>query len=134
MKSTDSSNVLVFLAAGLLCGVSAAFVSGSASAMQTADRRVIEVVARRYAFEPSSIEVAQDEPIRLMVRSADGPHGFEIKPLKISRELARGAAPVAIDFVASQPGEFPILCSLYCGEGHEEMKGVLVVKARAQAP
>ena len=29
-------------------------------------------------------------------------------------------------------GEFPILCSEYCGDGHEDMKGMLVVAAKSK--
>ena len=47
----------------------------------------------------------------------------------------RGAAPVMIEFTATEAGRFPIVCSEYCGDGHDDMKGTLVVKARdAQAP
>jgi len=95
--------------------------------------RVIEVVASRFAFEPATIEVAEGERIRLMVRSADGVHGLEIKKLKIKQAIPRGGKPVPIDFVASAPGTFPILCSEYCGEGHEDMTGTLVVKTKSKS-
>ena len=38
---------------------------------------------------------------------------------------------MTIEFVASAAGEFPILCSEYCGDGHEDMKGMLVVAAKS---
>jgi cytochrome c oxidase subunit 2 len=66
-----------------------------------------------------------------MVRSADGPHGIEIKQFKVKQEIPRGAAPIAIEFTATTAGRFPVLCSEYCGDGHGEMKGTLVVVARA---
>ena len=99
------------------------------SARQAGQPRVIEVVARRYAFEPPEIQVMVGEAVRLMVRSGDGLHGFEIKQFKIKKVLERGAKPVAIDFKAETAGTFPIACSEFCGEGHEEMKGALVVVA-----
>jgi len=92
--------------------------------------RVIEVVAKRFAFEPARIEVTEGERIRLVVTSADGVHGVGIKKLRVEKTVPRGGTPITIDFVASAPGEFPILCSEYCGNGHEEMKGMLVVHAR----
>ena len=104
--------------------------SDSAPAPQFAEPRVIDVVARRYTFEPSQIDVTEGERIRVMVRSGDGLHGFEIKNFKVSKELPRGAAPVAIEFTADEAGRFPILCSVFCGDGHEDMKGMLVVQAR----
>ncbi len=92
--------------------------------------RIIEVVAKRFAFEPSRIEVAEGETVRLLVRSADGVHGFGIKKFKVAEEIPRGGEPVMIEFTAAAVGEFEILCSEYCGKGHEEMKARLVVVAR----
>ena len=93
--------------------------------------RVIEVVAKRFGFEPARIEVAEGERVKLLVKSADGVHGVEIKKFKVTKKVPRGGEPVTIEFVASAAGEFPILCSEYCGDGHEEMKGMLVVAAKA---
>jgi cytochrome c oxidase subunit 2 len=101
------------------------------AAPQTAEPRIVEVVVRRYAFEPATIEAVEGERLRVLVRSADGPHGFEIKKFKVSKEIPRGTEPVAIEFTASEAGTFPILCSLFCGDGHADMKGSLVVTARA---
>jgi cytochrome c oxidase subunit 2 len=92
--------------------------------------RIIEVVAKRFAFEPARIEVTEGERIRLVVTSADGVHGVAIKKFKAEKKVPRGGAPVTIDFIASAPGEFPLICSEYCGDGHEDMKGMLVVAAK----
>jgi len=119
--------ILICLFSGTLATSSP---SDSAPAPQSPEPRVIDVVARRYTFEPSQIDVTEGERIRLMVRSGDGLHGFEIKKFKVSKELPRGAAPVAIEFTADEAGRFPILCSAFCGDGHEDMKGMLVVQAR----
>ncbi len=92
--------------------------------------RVIEVVAKKFAFEPARIEVTEGERIRLVVTSPDGVHGVGIKKFRVEKVVPRGGKPVTIDFVASAVGVFPILCSEYCGNGHEDMKGMLVVTAR----
>jgi cytochrome c oxidase subunit 2 len=97
-----------------------------------AEPRVIEIVAKRFAFEPSRIEVAEGETVRLMVRSADGVHGFGIKKFKVAEEIPRGGRPVMIEFTAAAAGEFEILCSEYCGRGHEQMRARLVVHARSR--
>jgi cytochrome c oxidase subunit 2 len=95
--------------------------------------REIPVVARRFTFEPARVEVTEGERIRLVVSSADGVHGVEIKKFRVNKKVPRGGEKVTIDFVASTPGEYPILCSEYCGNGHEEMKGSLVVAAKGSA-
>lgn len=92
--------------------------------------RVIEVIAKRFAFEPARIEVEEGETVRLVVRSADGVHGFGMRRFKVAEEIPRGGEPITIEFTAAAAGEFEILCSEYCGKGHEEMKALLVVHAR----
>ena len=102
---------------------------GPPGAPQSSPARTIEVVARRFTFEPAIIEVAVGERVRLLVRSADGVHGVGIRKLKVNTLIPRGGAPVAIDLVATEPGTFPMLCSEACGDGHDEMRGSLVVTA-----
>jgi cytochrome c oxidase subunit 2 len=108
-----------------------AAVRSLAQGKASEEPREIPVVVKRFTFEPSRIEVAEGERIRLVVTSADGVHGLEIKKFKVNKKVPRGGDEITIDFVASAPGEYPILCSEYCGNGHEEMKGTLVVAARA---
>src|SRR5262245_61704714 len=81
-----------------------------------ADVRIFEVDAKRYSFEPATIEVTEGDRVRLVVRSADGPHGVEIKQFKVKKAVPRAKPddpPVTIEFVASTAGTFPILCSEY---------------------
>ena len=92
--------------------------------------KVIEIVAKKFAFEPAQIDVTEGDHVRLVVKSADGVHGIEIKKFKVQKKIPRGGDPVTIDFVATTAGSFPILCSEYCGDGHEDMKGTLVVSVR----
>jgi cytochrome c oxidase subunit 2 len=92
--------------------------------------REVEVVASRFAFEPARIDVNEGDRVRLLVRSADGVHGIEIKRFRVNRPIPRGGKPVTIEFTASAAGTYEILCSEYCGDGHESMTGTLVVQAR----
>jgi cytochrome c oxidase subunit II len=126
--NTASHSLTEFLTVVLiLAGFGA---SSAGSRVQTQEPRTIEIVAKRFAFVPSRIDVAEGETVRLLVRSADGVHGFGIKKFKVAEEIPRGGQPVSIEFTATAPGEFEILCSEYCGKGHEEMSGKLVVRAR----
>jgi cytochrome c oxidase subunit 2 len=96
----------------------------------TAEPRVIEVVARRFAFEPAEIQATVGERLRLVMKSADGVHGLEIRKLKVSKSIPRGSTGVTVEFTATEEGRFPILCSEYCGDGHDDMRGTLVVSAQ----
>ena len=101
---------------------------------QTPEPRVVEVLARRFTFEPAQIDAAIGERLRLVVRSADGVHGIEIKKFKVKKEIPRGGDAIVIEFTATEAGQFPILCSEYCGNGHDDMRGLLVVAARSEEP
>ena len=107
-----------------------AAASAPGSTQDTA--RVIEVVVKRFAFEPARIDVTEGERVKLLVTSGDGVHGIEIKKFKVDKKVPRGGDPITIEFVASAAGDFPILCSEYCGDGHEDMKGMLVVAAKSK--
>ena len=104
-------------------------VASTIAPPQSGEPRIIDVIARRYTFEPATIEAVAGERLRILVKSGDGLHGFEIKKFKVSKEIPRGGEPVVIEFTAGEPGKFPILCSVFCGDGHEDMKGMLVVTA-----
>jgi cytochrome c oxidase subunit 2 len=101
--------------------------SGGAAAPP--EPQVVNVIAKRFEFEPSTITVAVGQPVRLMVRSDDGVHGLEIKKFKVNKDIPRGGEAVIINFTPNAVGEFPIMCSEYCGDGHDDMRGTLVVQA-----
>jgi cytochrome c oxidase subunit II len=108
------------------------FQQDPAAASAPPQPRTIPIVASRFAFEPARVEVTEGERVRLVVSSADGVHGLEIKKFKVNKKVPRGGEAVTIDFVASAPGEYPILCSEYCGNGHADMTGTLVVAAKGR--
>jgi cytochrome c oxidase subunit 2 len=122
--------------AAAVAGMALLFGAAATSARQdpaTASApRVIEVVAKRFTFEPATIEVTEGERVRLVVKSGDGVHGVAIKKFRVNKMVPRGGQPVNIDFVASAPGRYEILCSEECGDGHDAMTGTLVVKAKAK--
>ena len=49
--------------------------------------RVIEVAAKRFAFEPAEIQVTVGERLRLVLRSADGLQGIELEKFEIAKEI-----------------------------------------------
>ena len=131
VRAASSSLILTVAVAGtaLLLGATSVLLAQQDPATASAPV-VIQVVAKRFTFEPSRIEVAEGDHVRLVVRSGDGVHGIGIKKFKVETVVPRGGEPVTVDFVASVAGSFPIVCSEYCGKGHDAMKGTLVVSVR----
>jgi len=128
MTKRDFSSAAAVAGMALLLG--AAVASARQDPATATAPRVIEVVAKKFAFEPARIEVTDGERVRLQVTSADGVHGLSIKKFRVNKLIPRGGTPVTIDFVASGPGTYEILCSEECGDGHESMTGSLVVVAK----
>lgn len=89
--------------------------------------RVIRVVAKRWEFIPSEIRARNGEHIILEVTSADVPHGLSIPEYSINRNLAPGVTE-RIALTADKTGRFDFACSVFCGQGHRTMRGVLVVE------
>ena len=92
----------------------------------------IDITAKRFEFVPNVIEVVEGDQVTLAIKSADGTHGFEIKKLKLKKEIPKGGEVVTLSFTAPAPGDYEIACSEYCGRGHRDMKARLVVKPRSQ--
>jgi cytochrome c oxidase subunit 2 len=130
MRTQRRFDAAAVVGMALLCG--AAITSARQDPATASAPRVIEVLAKRFSFEPARIEVTEGERVRLVVKSADGVHGLRIRKFNVNKLVPRGGKTVDIEFVATGPGSYEILCSEECGEGHDLMTGTLVVKAKAK--
>jgi cytochrome c oxidase subunit II len=86
----------------------------------------LHVVASKYQFTPSTIQVTAGEQVRLVLSSMDTVHGFSIRKLKIDTQIPKGGDQVIVEFVAPAAGRYEIACSEFCGIGHGQMKATLV--------
>ena len=91
-----------------------------------ADVHEVQVLAKKFTFEPAIVQVVAGEPVRLVFRSDDGVHGFAIHDLNIDVQIPRGGAPVTVEFTAPRAGRYEVACSAFCGSGHGQMKAALV--------
>lgn len=87
----------------------------------------VSVQASQFTFSPSTITVNKGDTVRMTVTSADVNHGLSIPAFGVSKSIDAGAT-VTVEFVADKTGEFPFFCSVFCGEGHGQMRGTLIVK------
>jgi len=112
---------------GLLRAFAGLAAAGTVGAIGAAeDEREIAIVARRFRYEPAEISVRRGERIVLAFTALDFTHGFSLPDFQLRADLLPGL----VTRVRLQPqaeGRFTFLCDNFCGEGHEEMNGVLVV-------
>jgi len=88
----------------------------------------VEVSAKKYEFNPATIEVPAKTLVRLHLKATDREHGFELKSVKDSCVKFDPKAPATFEFYADKAGEYEFSCCKRCGLGHGKMKGKLVVK------
>jgi cytochrome c oxidase subunit 2 len=115
-----------FLRAGAFALVAAAGVGAVAKRSLAADPQVVKVVAQRFNFTPSEIMLKSGQPTVLEITSLDFIHGFNVPALGIRTNLLPGP-PTKVALKALAPGRYDFLCDNFCGGGHEEMNGTIVV-------
>jgi heme/copper-type cytochrome/quinol oxidase subunit 2 len=88
---------------------------------------VIDIIARQFSFSPDPIIVKLGDRVKLNINSIDIDHGFALPDFNIDARLEAGKI-TTVEFEADKLGEFIFSCSVFCGSGHREMTGVLIVE------
>ena len=90
------------------------------------ETRVVQLTAEKFKFTPERIIVKKGEKVRLELTSKDVTHGIAIEAYDIDEEIDPDQTST-VEFTANEAGQFGFHCSVYCGEGHEDMTGMLIV-------
>jgi cytochrome c oxidase subunit 2 len=90
--------------------------------------REFGVVVSQWKWEPSVIKVRQGERVRLNIESIDVLHGLVIPELDVYNYDLPAGKTTTLEFVATKKGRFEFLCSVFCGDRHIEMTGVIIVE------
>jgi cytochrome c oxidase subunit II len=88
-------------------------------APQVAPQRV-EIIAKRFEFEPAEITLKKGEPVVLVLKSEDVAHGLSIRELNVNVKLKNHGTSEA-QFTPDVAGDFVAHCSVFCGVGHGSM-------------
>jgi cytochrome c oxidase subunit II len=121
----------------LICGIFSLFISNLACAVVGTQHsqlsgqvkhavRIIEVESFKYGYNPDPIVVKAGEKVKLLLTSKDVTHGFAITDLGINVKVPPNKTTV-FEFVPKKIGTYKIYCTVYCGLGHGNMHGTLVV-------
>lgn len=105
--------------------------------------QVIEVTAKKYAFEPAPIHVKAGTRVQLKITAADHAHGFQIERVRKGADnksepgLVFSSGPECykiekhqtqtVEFVAQTAGTYRFKCCVDCGFHHRAMKGEFIV-------
>jgi cytochrome c oxidase subunit 2 len=88
--------------------------------------RVIKVVARKFEFVPGVIQVRRGETVALHFTAPEVPMGFNLADFGMRTDIVPGKVATLI-VTPDKAGSFTFLCDVFCGTGHEDMSGTLVV-------
>jgi cytochrome c oxidase subunit 2 len=89
--------------------------------------RVIKLVAKRFVFSPSEIVLKKGQPVVFELTTQDFAHGFRIPDLDFRADFVPDKT-TTVRLTPRKAGKFEFLCDNFCGSGHEEMDGSLVVE------
>ena len=101
----------------------AQLLSGAAS-----EPFVVKVIAQKFKYTPNEIILKKGQASVLEFTALDFVHGFHLPDLKIRSDLMPGRV-TRIELKIDKEGTYDFLCDNFCGDGHEEMVGKIVVKA-----
>lgn len=132
--------LIVILAVVIIAGIGyrTFLLAEEKKPVETGVVREITITAKKdeWRFVPEEIEVNRGDRLKLtVVNEDDYDHGIGIDAFGISQRMP-ALGTIKIEFVVTQAGEFPIICSVPCGEGevdgmkrgHFDMIGRLRVK------
>lgn len=95
-------------------------------AINEPEETVIKITAQRFHYTPNVITLKRGQPVILEFTSLDFVHGFNIPDLKLRVDLPPGKV-TRLRLVPEKNGTYDFLCDNFCGSGHEEMNGKIIV-------
>jgi cytochrome c oxidase subunit 2 len=91
----------------------------------------VRIVAERFAFTPSRVEIEAGDEVEFVLTSDDTSHGFHIVGSSIDAVIPRrGSGDARVRITLDEPGRYTFECSRMCGAGHGFMRGELLVRAK----
>ena len=113
---------VVFVAAGTTVG----WRRFATAAVPAGTEQVVHMTAKKFEYDPSEITLKKGVPAILEITALDRDHGFKIPELGIRADLKSGQV-TRVRIVPDRTGTFKFRCDVFCGSGHEDMAGQLVV-------
>ena len=88
--------------------------------------RVIKIIAKKFVFVPNEIRVKQGETVVLQFTAPEVPMGFSLPDFAVRADIMPGKV-ATLRLTPDKTGSFDFLCDVFCGSGHEDMNGKLIV-------
>jgi cytochrome c oxidase subunit II len=91
----------------------------------------VSVVVQSFAFLPTEIRLPEGAETTFYITSRDVIHGYQVQDTTINFEIIPGEVAI-FNYTFREPGEYRVICNQYCGTGHHNMLGMVVVESREE--
>ncbi len=88
--------------------------------------KVIRITAKRFNYTPGEVKLKKGVPVVLEFRTKDVLMGFSLPDFGVRADIVPDKT-TRVRLVPDKTGTFVFLCDVFCGSGHEEMNGKLIV-------
>lgn len=89
--------------------------------------KTIRISAKKFQFIPAEVRLKRGEEVILELSTQDVLMGFSLPDLKMRADLVPGKTQT-LHITPDKAGEYVFLCDVFCGSGHEDMSGKLIVE------
>ncbi|HYL19718.1 MAG TPA: cupredoxin domain-containing protein [Burkholderiales bacterium] len=87
---------------------------------------VIPMTVKRFEYSLREIRLKKGVPVVLEITSLDVPHGFNLPDFGVRADVVPGM-PARVRLVPDKVGTYTFRCDVFCGSGHEDLDGTVVV-------
>ncbi|PZA06954.1 MULTISPECIES: cupredoxin domain-containing protein [unclassified Meiothermus] len=94
---------------------------------QVGGEYVAYVQAFAFGYLPAEIKVKKGVKVTFYITSPDVQHGFYVEGTNINPQIIPGEV-TKLEYVFKKAGTYRIVCNEYCGIGHAQMFGKIVVE------
>ena len=103
-------------------------VGGAARLLAAENPNEVSVVAMKFNFTPETVKAKVGQPLTFVLTSLDRIHGFKMPDFGIRTDIMP-FEETRVTITPQKAGTFAFFCDIFCGDGHEDMGGTLVVEA-----
>lgn len=100
----------------------------AAAADHPGPAQVIKITAKKFEYSPNEIRIKTGVPVVFEFTSLDRVHGFTVPGLNGVRLTIEPGKANRVTILAPKAGIYEFHCDLFCGDGHEEMTGRIIVE------
>lgn len=88
------------------------------------DAREIALKAANFEFDQKEYKAKVGETVKFTLVNEEGVHGVQMDGIDVNLDVGNPSQTVTLN----EAGTYEIICSVFCGTGHSDMKSTLIVE------